>query len=92
MAIKEVNPWVFNALRLVFATATLGVLTWIESRIRPFPNASTRNSYVFLFAMLTGSFYLLFFVRGISLTLRQHRLDYVSDADVDGVDLLSFRQ
>lgn len=66
--IKEVNPWVFNALRLVFATATLGVLTWIESRIRPVPKREYSKLYVFLFAMLTGFFYLLFFVRGISLT------------------------
>ncbi len=66
--IKDVNPWVFNALRLVFATVTLGLLTWIESRVRPVPKVEFSKLYVFLFAMLTGFFYLLFFVRGISLT------------------------
>ena len=66
--IAEVNPWVFNALRLVFATITLGLLTWIESRVRPVPKKPFSKFKVFVFAMLTGFFYLLFFVRGISMT------------------------
>ena len=66
--IAEVNPWVFNALRLVFATITLGLLTWIESRVRPVPKKPFSKFKVFIFAMLTGFFYLLFFVRGISMT------------------------
>ena len=66
--ISEMNPWVFNALRLVFATATLGLLTWIESRLRPVPKKPFSKFKVFVFAMLTGFFYLLFFVRGISMT------------------------
>ena len=66
--IQEVNPWVFNALRLIFATATLGLLTWIESRIRPVPKREFSKFKVFVFAMLSGFFYLLFFVRGISMT------------------------
>ncbi len=66
--IQEVNPWVFNALRLIFATVTLGLLTWIESRVRPVPKREFSKLKVFVFAMLTGFFYLLFFVRGISMT------------------------
>ncbi len=66
--INDFNPWVFNALRLVFATATLGLLVWIESRIRPVPKREFSKFKVFVFAMLSGFFYLLFFVRGISMT------------------------
>lgn len=66
--IQEVNPWVFNALRLIFATMTLGLLTWVESRVRPVPKREFSKFKVFVFAMLTGFFYLLFFVRGISMT------------------------
>jgi drug/metabolite transporter (DMT)-like permease len=66
--IQEVNPWVFNALRLIFATVTLGLLTWIESRIRPVPKREFSKINVFAFAMLTGFLYLLFFVRGVSMT------------------------
>lgn len=66
--IQEVNPWVFNALRLIFATMTLGILTWIESRLRPVPKREFSKFKVFVLAMLSGFFYLLFFVRGISMT------------------------
>ncbi len=66
--IQEVNPWVFNALRLIFATVTLGLLTWLESRIRPFPKREFSKVKVFVFAMLTGFLYLLCFVRGVSMT------------------------
>jgi drug/metabolite transporter (DMT)-like permease len=66
--IQEVNPWVFNALRLICATFTLGLLAWIESRIRPVPKREFSKFKVFAFAMLTGFCYLLLFVKGISLT------------------------
>jgi drug/metabolite transporter (DMT)-like permease len=66
--IQEVNPWVFNALRLLFATAALGVLVWIESHLRPVPKRAFSKLKVFIFAMLTGFIYLLCFVRGVSLT------------------------
>ncbi len=36
--------------------------------MRPVPKREFSKLYVFLFAMLTGFFYLLFFVRGISMT------------------------
>jgi drug/metabolite transporter (DMT)-like permease len=67
-AIKDLNPWVFNALRLIFATVTLGLLVWIESRIRPVPKREFSKFRVFAFSMFTGFFYLLFFVSGISRT------------------------
>lgn len=66
--IQEVNPWVFNALRLIFATVTLGLLTWIESRISPVPKRAYSKVNVFAFSMLTGFLYLLCFVRGVSKT------------------------
>lgn len=66
--INDFNPWVFNALRLLFATATLGLLVWIESRIRPVPRREFSKLKVFVFAMFTGFFYLLFFVQGVSMT------------------------
>ncbi len=63
-----INPWVFNALRLVFATTTLGILAWIESVYWPAPRVKFSKLRVFAFAMLTGFIYLLVFVKGISLT------------------------
>jgi drug/metabolite transporter (DMT)-like permease len=67
-AIQEINPWVFNALRLVFATTTLGILAWVESQFWPAPRRSFSRLQVFCFALLTGFIYLLVFVKGISLT------------------------
>ncbi len=63
-----IDPWVFNALRLVFATTTLGILAWLESKYWPVPRKSYSRWQAFAFAMLTGFIYLLVFVKGISLT------------------------
>lgn len=63
-----IDPWVFNALRLIFATITLGVLVGIESHFWPQSRKRFSRLQVGAFAMLTGFIYLLAFVKGISLT------------------------
>ena len=67
-AVRSLDPWVFNALRLVFATTTLGLLTWVESRYWPSPRKPFSRLHVLLCAFLTGFIYLLAFVKGVSLT------------------------
>lgn len=68
--IVDFNPWVFNALRLVFATITLGVLALAEAWLVPAvkAQAAVRWWRVLLFALLNGFVYLVVFVQGISLT------------------------
>lgn len=66
----DFNPWVFNALRLIFATITLGLLTLGEAWLIPAVK-SRRPVYwwrVLLFSLLNGFVYLIVFVQGISLT------------------------
>ncbi len=67
-ATKMIDPWAFNAYRLILATATLGILAWIESRVKPGETKPYSKLRLFCFAMLTGFIYLLVFVKGISLT------------------------
>jgi drug/metabolite transporter (DMT)-like permease len=67
-AVQSIDPWVFNALRLVFATTTLGILTWVEARYWPSPRKPFSRLQVLLCALLTGFIYLLAFVKGVSLT------------------------
>ncbi len=69
-AISDVSPWVFNALRLVFATITLGILAageaWLVAPIEA--RKPVRWWRVSLFAFLSGFAYLVLFVIGIDLT------------------------
>ncbi len=69
-AIGEFNPWVFNALRLVFASLTLGGLALAEAIFWPKPKAAepVRWWRVAIFSLLTGFLYLVIFVKGIDLT------------------------
>ena len=67
-AIGDFNPWVFNALRLVFATITLGILAWLEAKFWPKPVGKVDWRRVLAFCFLSGFFYLLLFVKGIELT------------------------
>jgi drug/metabolite transporter (DMT)-like permease len=70
-AITDFNPWVFNAVRLMFATCTLGILAWAEARYWPRANASGKPvqwSRVLAFSFLSGFLYLVIFVKGIDLT------------------------
>ncbi len=67
-AMGQLDPWVFNATRLVAATITLGICAWIESRVvapsrKPFPYA-----LVVIYGLMTGFVYQLFFVWGITRT------------------------
>ena len=67
---SELSPWVFNALRLVFAGLTLGILALIEALWWPRPQAGepVRWWRVALFSLFTGFLYLVIFVKGIELT------------------------
>ncbi len=69
-AISDISPWVFNALRLVFATITLGILAAGEAWLaRPMKaREPVRWWRVSLFAFLSGFAYLVLFVKGIDLT------------------------
>ncbi len=69
--IREFDPWVFNALRLIFATLTLGGLAWIETRFWPVRQQADRRTplaRLLAFCLLNGFFYLVIFVKGIELT------------------------
>lgn len=69
--ISEFDPWIFNAIRLVFATVALGTLALLETLLWPSkPQKERRIPWirVFFFCMLNGFFYLIIFVRGIELT------------------------
>jgi len=69
-SITDLSPWVFNALRLIFATLTLGLLAFLEAQF--WPSRSQRGTVgrwqFFCFAMFNGLLYLVTFVKGISLT------------------------
>jgi len=69
--IKEFDPWVFNAYRLMLATLALGILALIETIVWPVKKVTDRPipwPRVLLFSMLSGFFYLVIFVKGIELT------------------------
>ena len=68
--ITDFNPWVFNALRLVFATLTLGILALGETWLAPTVKSREPVYWwrVLLFSLLNGFVYLIVFVQGISLT------------------------
>lgn len=68
--ITDFNPWVFNALRLVFATITLGILAVGEAWLMPRPKSRQPVYWwrVLVFSLLNGFVYLVVFVQGISLT------------------------
>ncbi|MCA9126323.1 MAG: DMT family transporter [Planctomycetales bacterium] len=63
------DPWVFNGLRLIFATLTLGVLAWAEAIFSP-RSVSKRVPWlrVIAFCFISGALYLIIFVKGIALT------------------------
>lgn len=66
----DLNPWVFNATRLIFALITLGLLAIGETYLMP-RKASVRSvdwMQVVLFALVTGFLYLVIFVKAIDLT------------------------
>jgi drug/metabolite transporter (DMT)-like permease len=66
------DPWVFNAIRLVFATLTLGLLVLLETIYWPANPQENRKRIpwfrVLIFCLLSGFIYLISFVRGIELT------------------------
>lgn len=70
LAIGELNPWVFNTLRLVFATLTLVTLAILEARFRPWGHRTAPVSWprVAAFSLLTGFVYMVIFVLGIART------------------------
>lgn len=69
-AIGDFSPWAFNALRLIFASITLGILALIEAIFWPQPKAAepVRWWRVAIFSLLSGFLYLVIFVKGIALT------------------------
>jgi drug/metabolite transporter (DMT)-like permease len=69
--IIHTDAYAFNALRLIFASVTLGTMAIAESLF--WPQCRTRRggvpwAQVFLFCLLNGVIYLLLFVKGISMT------------------------
>jgi drug/metabolite transporter (DMT)-like permease len=74
-SIGILEPVVFNALRLVFASIALGVCLYAESRFRRkpmFPRSRPGRpvpwKLVFWFSLLTGIVYMVLFLSGISRT------------------------
>lgn len=67
---NELNPWVFNAVRLVFASLTLGILAGAETLFWPRDSDDHAVNWrrVGLFSLLTGFVYLVIFVKAIALT------------------------
>ncbi len=71
-AIGKMEPFVFNAVRLLFATLALGICVLVESRLRrkPFwPRSTTEKPIpwfrVAIFSALTGIVYIVFYLNGI---------------------------
>ncbi len=74
-AIVDLSPWLFNGIRLVFATIALGLLVWLENRFLKARETGDREEKPRLnrvrlacFCFLSGVAYMLTFVRGIELT------------------------
>jgi drug/metabolite transporter (DMT)-like permease len=67
-AVGQVDPFVFNATRLVFATMALGVFAWFEARQRKSIRGPFSMSRWAIFAYLTGFQYMIFFMLGVSRT------------------------
>lgn len=67
-ATLSLDAWVFNAVRLIFATVTLGILVQIESRYFPQPVKPIPWRQVLPFSFVSGFLYLIVFVKAISLT------------------------
>ncbi len=67
-AMSLLNPWVFNAIRLVFATIALGVCVAIENRVVGAKTAAVPWRRVLLFSCMSGLVYQLVFVMGIHRT------------------------
>ena len=71
-ATHDFSPWIFNALRLVLATLTLGILAWLEAKLFPRGSAASvakvSRLRILTFCLLNGFVYLVLFVKGISLT------------------------
>ncbi len=67
------DVWVFNAARLVFATAALGLCAWLESQWNksqgnPKPTTPYSRTRVLLFSLTAGLLYQWVFVLGIFRT------------------------
>lgn len=69
-AAVSVDPFAFNALRLILALATLVTLTAAELLIWPSTKPQTKIPWgrVFLFSLLNGLLYLLLFVKAVDMT------------------------
>lgn len=68
-AIVDLSTWIFNGLRLVFATLALGVLVGIEHRFAAKKARKPLNvSRLACFCLLSGVVYMMAFARGIELT------------------------
>ncbi len=66
--LEQVDPFVFNAFRLIISASCLGVFAWRERRagIRPGPQVTGRQ--IVTFAVLVSGCYQLLFLLGIART------------------------
>ncbi|MEZ6094304.1 MAG: DMT family transporter [Pirellulaceae bacterium] len=67
-AVGEIDAFVFNAIRLTIAMLVLGVFAWFENRAgRGFKGPFSKSRLV-VFASLTGFFYMILFMFGVTRT------------------------
>ena len=67
-ATTNIEPLVFNAVRMVFSALALGLLAWAETRWRPTDWKQVRWRRVFAFSLCSGLLYSLLFMLGIKNT------------------------
>jgi drug/metabolite transporter (DMT)-like permease len=67
-AITRLDPFLFNAVRLVFSAMALGLLVWLEWRAGYRQHAPTPWRKVLIFSAMTGLVYQILFMLGITRT------------------------
>ncbi len=67
-SVGEVDAFVFNAVRLVFATIALGIFAWFEARRGQSIRGPFSKSRFAVFAILTGLVYMWMFMFGVTRT------------------------
>lgn len=69
--IRDFDPWIFNAYRLILATIALGLLALFEAMLWPVKRSEDRPipwPRALAFCLLSGFLYMIVFVKGMSLT------------------------
>lgn len=74
LAINEISPFTFNAIRLTLSALTLAACVWLENKTRrtgftgQAPNAMRKWITIVAFGIMTGGVYQIIFVIGMDMT------------------------